>query len=126
MTRRVATAGWKRAAMTAVIAYALVLQTVLLAFGGALHAATLQGPEAIICVEGHEAAPEKAPAEAHHLLCCTLSGHGSAPVGPVPDSVALAHLTPVAFALVPTGATPVANDSPHVLPVGSRAPPHFG
>jgi hypothetical protein len=44
MKHRGFTTGWKRAAVAAALAYALVLQGLLLSLGGALHAAQASGP----------------------------------------------------------------------------------
>jgi hypothetical protein len=125
MKRRGFTTGWKRAAATAVVAYALVLQALLLSFGGALHAAEASGPQAVICAEG-VAGPDHAPAKAHDGLCCTLSCHGAGPAGPLPGFTLLERLAPVAGGMEPSSGPPVLAASSDVLPLGSRAPPRLG
>jgi hypothetical protein len=126
MTFRGFTTGWKRAAVAAVVAYALVLQGLLLSLGGALHAAEASGPQTVICVEGSATGQDRAPAKAHDALCCTLSCHGSTAAGPLPAFSVLKRLAPAVLAIESTGKPAVLRVASHVLPLGSRAPPRLG
>jgi hypothetical protein len=128
MTHRGFTTGWKRAAIAAAVAYALVLQGLLLSLGGALHAAEASGPQAmIICADGAASGQDRgAPAKAHDALCCILSCHSSTAAGPLPAFTALKRPAPTALVIKAAGepaALPVASK---VLPLGSRAPPRLG
>jgi hypothetical protein len=108
------------------MAYAFVLQLLLLSVSGAFHAAQATQPQGIICAQDGSSAPDRAPAKAHEGLCCTVSCHGSAPVGPVPASTAFERLAPMSLiAGVPERPT-LAHLLSNVLPVGSRAPPRLG
>lgn len=118
--------GWKRAAITAAVAYALVLQALLLSFGGAMQAAAAPGPQAFICAPGSESGPGHAPAKAHDGLCCTLSCHGAGSAGPAPALVSFERLAPVAAILETSAEAPVLRLASNVLPLGSRAPPRLG
>ena len=126
MRRRTTAKGWTRAAIAAAIAYAFVLQALLLSVSGAVHAAAAAQPQAIICLQDGSPAPGQSPAKAHENLCCTLSCHGSGAAGPLPGFAVLERIIPVAV----TGDQPA--DRPHlrltsnVLPLGSRAPPRLG
>jgi len=126
MRTRASITGWKRAAVTAVVAYALVLQALLLSFGGALHAAAAQAPQAIVCAQGGESGSDRQPGDPHDALCCVLNCHGSAPAGPAPASAAFERLPPVAAAVELSSGTPFLKPTSHVLPLGPRAPPHSG
>ena len=112
--------------MVAAMAYAFVLQALLLSVGGAFHAAAAAEPQGIICLQDGSSAPDHAPSKAHEDLCCTLSCHGSGPAGAVPAAVILKQVVPIAV----MGDAPA--DAPHlrltsnVLPLGSRAPPRLG
>src|SRR5690606_22441538 len=91
MTGSAFTTGWRRAAIVAVVAYALVLQALAFSFAGALHTADgAELPHAVLCAPGGgQAAPESAPGQAHDGRCCTLACHGPAlSNGPAPASVA--------------------------------------
>jgi hypothetical protein len=127
MMRRVSNVGWKRAVLTALMAYALVLQTLLTSLGGAAHAAETAGLQGILCLpSGGQTQSDHAPAKAHDGLCCTLSCHGAGPAGPAPGAFLPNRLAPVALAEpVPADASVLRLFS-NVLPVGSRAPPRLG
>jgi len=119
--------GWKRAAITAVLAYALALQALLTSLGGALHAGEAHWPQAIICEAGAQSPSNPAPAEAHDVLCCVLSCHGSASsAGPAPVGASVARPVRVAAAGVPYPDTSFPRPASDILPVGSRAPPRLG
>ena len=126
MRRRTTAKGWTRAAIAAAIAYAFVLQALLLSVSGAVHAAASAQPQAVICLQDGAPAPDRSPAKAHGNLCCALSCHGSGAVGPLPGIAVLERIPPVAV----MGGRPA--DQPHlrltstVLPLGSRAPPRLG
>lgn len=126
MKRRGFTAGWKRAAVTAVVAYALALQGLLLSLGGALHAAEASGPQAIICVDGAATGQDRAPAKAHDALCCILSCHGSTAAGPLPAFAVLKRPAPAVLEIKAAGEPAVLRVASKVLPLGSRAPPRLG
>ena len=127
MKRRGFTTGWKRAAVTAVVAYALVLQGLLLSLGGALHAAEASGPQTIICADGAATGQDRgAPAKAHDVLCCTLSCHSSTAAGPVPVFAVLERRSPAALEIKAAGEPAVLRVASKVLPLGSRAPPRLG
>jgi len=120
---------WQRAGIVAALAYALALQALLFAFGGALHAhdALILGPTAILCGEGKGAAPTPdRPAQAHDALCCVLSCGVSATAGALPEVAGLARpaALPRLVAFLP--AEPLLVRSSGFLPVGSRAPPRLG
>jgi hypothetical protein len=125
MTSRGFTTGWKRAAVAAVVAYALALQGLLLSLGGALHAAEASGPQTVICAEGSARSQNSAPAKAHDALCCTLSCHGSA-AGPLPAFSVLKQRILALADIRPSSPFPVHRLASHVLPLGSRAPPRLG
>ncbi len=117
--------GWKRAALTAAIAYALVMQAMLLSLGGALHAAAAE-PQAFICAQDGQTQPDHAPAASHDGLCCILSCHGSGAAGPLPVAAAPVRLAPVGLVTSLPVSSSVSHLSTSVLPVGSRAPPRLG
>lgn len=118
---------WQRAGIVAALAYALALQALLFAFGGALHAqdALIPGPTAILCGQGKGAVPD-APAQAHDALCCVLSCGVSATTGPLPAVAGLERpaALPQTVAFLP--AEPLLVRFSGFLPVGSRAPPRLG
>jgi len=117
---------WKRAAVSAVLAYALALQAVLFAASGALHAAPANLSQAVICLS-EPAAPDHAPGKAHQALCCILTCHGAgAPGGPLPVAASLDRPVAVAAAAGLFRHTPFLRPVSNVLPVGSRAPPRLG
>jgi hypothetical protein len=119
--------GWKRAAVTAAVVYALVLQGLLLSLGGALHAVeAAAGPQTIICAEGSATGQDRAPAKAHDGLCCILGCHGGAAAGPLPVFAALKQRVPAPADIRPSGHFPALRIASHVLPLGSRAPPRLG
>jgi hypothetical protein len=127
MRRRGFTTGWKRVAVTAAVAYALVLQGLLLSLGGALHAAEALGPQPIICAEGTATGQDRgAPAKAHDALCCTLSCHGSAAAGPLPALAVLKRRPPAILEIEAAGGSADLRVASKVLPLGSRAPPRLG
>jgi hypothetical protein len=106
--------------------YAFVLQVLLLSVSGAFHAAQAAQSQGIICTQSGSSGPDHQPAKAHEGLCCTLSCHGSAPVGPVPASTDLKRIEPSSLIAGAPGRPAVSRPSSHVLPVGSRAPPRLG
>jgi hypothetical protein len=126
MRHRVTVAGWKHAVLTALMAYALVLQTTLLSLGAAAHAAEAAGPQAILCASKGLTQSDHSPATAHDGLCCILGCHGAGPSGPAPEIASIERLAPV-LRDAPAPADPsITHPSSDVLPVGSRAPPHLG
>ena len=126
MTRKGPRTGWTRAAIVAVMAYAFVLQALLLSVGGAFHAAAAADAQGIICFQDGSSAPDHGPKKAHENLCCTLSCHGSGAAGPAPIAAVPDRIAPTA------GSGNRIVDPPHlrltsdVLPLGSRAPPRLG
>ena len=126
MRRRTSAQGWKRAAIAAVMAYAFVLQALLLSASGAIHTAAAAAPQGIICVQDGSSAPEHSPAKDHGILCCSLSCHGSGPAGPAPAATILDRVVPVAVASVRSPDRPRLRLTSDVLPLGSRAPPRLG
>lgn len=126
MTRMASRTGWTRAALVAAMAYAFVLQMLLLPIGDALHAATIASAQGIICVQDGSSAPDHSPAKAHDGLCCLAGCHGSGPAGPVPGSHVVERLAPVALVAGTFGNSSVLNLTSNVLPLGSRAPPRLG
>lgn len=125
MRRRISAQGWTRAAIAVVMAYAFVLQALLLSVSGAVHAAAAE-PQGIICLQDGASAPDHSPAQAHKNLCCTLSCHGSGAAGPVPAATILDRVVPLAVASVPSPDRPGLRLTSNVLPLGSRAPPRLG
>jgi len=126
MRRRTSVQGWTRAAIAAVMAYAFVLQALLLSVSGAVHAAAATEPLGIICLQDGSPAPEHSPAKDHANLCCTVSCHGSGAAGPAPVSVVLKRIAPFVVAGVLTADPPRLRLTSNVLPLGSRAPPRLG
>ena len=126
MRRRTSAQGWTRAVIAAVMAYAFVLQALLLSVSGAVHAATLAEPQGIICLQDDSAAPDHPPAKDHGSLCCTLSCHGSGPVGPTPAAAILDRVAPLAVTGLRTANSAQLRLTSNVLPLGSRAPPRLG
>jgi hypothetical protein len=130
MTRKGPRTGWTRAAIVAVMAYAFVLQALLLSVGGAFHAAAAAEVQGIICVQDGSSdglsAPDHGPKKAHETLCCTLSCHGSGVAGPVPLTSLLDRFAPVAVANQRPAGPPHLRLTSDVLPLGSRAPPRLG
>jgi hypothetical protein len=128
MAGRASMTGWKRAVLTAVLAYALVLQALAFSFGGALHAAAAGLPQAVLCAPGTaDSAPDPASDKGHDVLCCTLACHGQAsPTGPVPAAAALDRPFHISAADPEPYEAPFLRLSSSILPVGSRAPPHIG
>lgn len=126
MTHWASITGWKRAALAATIAYALVLQAMLLSLGGALHVARAGEPQAILCAQDGRTSSDHAPAGSHDGLCCILGCHGAGPAGPAPVSVSLLRLAPVSLETRLPVTVPTLRLSSNVLPVGSRAPPRLG
>lgn len=115
-----------RAVIAAVMAYAFVLQALLISASGAVHAAAAGDPLGIICLQDGSSAPDHSPGKAHQNLCCTLSCHGSGPAGPVPLAVLLDRLAPLAVASDRRADPPQLRLTSNVLPLGSRAPPRLG
>jgi len=126
MRRRASTQGWTRAAFAAVMAYAFVMQALLLSVSGALHAAAAAQPQGIICLQDGSSAPDHAPAKAHDTLCCTVSCHGSAAAGPAPSVAMPVRWAPEALAGNRPAPSPRLTLTSTVLPLGSRAPPRLG
>ncbi|MBF9197522.1 hypothetical protein [Microvirga terrestris] len=126
MRRRTSAQGWTRAAIAAVMAYAFVLQALLLSVSGAVHAASAADPLGIICLQDGSSAPDHSPANDHGSLCCTLSCHGSGAAGPGPAAVLRGRIAPPAVASVRTAGSPRLRLTSNVLPLGSRAPPRLG
>lgn len=126
MTRRSTRTGWARAAIVAVMAYGFVLQALLLAVGGAVHAAAAAEGQEIICIQQGSSAPDHGPKKVHESLCCTLSCHGSGAAGPVPATVIPGRVAPVVAANDRPAAAPHLRLTSDVLPLGSRAPPRRG
>jgi len=126
MMRKVTITGWRRAVLAALMAYALVLQAVLVSLGGAAHAAQAAGPQGVLCLQGGQNQPDRAPAQAHDGLCCTLSCHGAGPAGPAPEFVPAERLAPAALDRRMPADLSAARRFSNVLPVGSRAPPRLG
>ena len=115
-----------RAAIVAAMAYAFVLQMLLLPIGGALHAATMTGAQGILCAQDGSAAPDDSPTKAHDGLCCLASCHGSSAAGAAPNPIVLERLAPVDIVASTPGGPSILNPSSNVLPLGSRAPPRLG
>jgi hypothetical protein len=126
MRRRTSAQGWTRAAIAAVMAYAFVLQALLLSVSGAVHAAAAADPLGIICLQDGSPASDPSPTKDHASLCCTLSCHGSGPAGPVPAAVILERIAPLAVVSVRAADPPRLRLTSNVLPLGSRAPPRLG
>ena len=126
MTRRAPRTGWTRAAIVAVMAYAFVLQSLLLSVSGAFHAAAAAEAQGIICVQDGSSIPDHSPTKAHENLCCTLSCHGSGSAGPVPLAVVLEQIAPLAVTGDQPGDPTRLRLTSDVLPLGSRAPPRLG
>ncbi|KLK89848.1 hypothetical protein AA309_29115 [Microvirga vignae] len=126
MMRKGTIMAFKRAVLTALMAYALVLQTILVSLSGAAHAAEAAGRQGILCLEYGRTQPDHGPATTHDGLCCTLSCHGTGPSGPAPETAsAERRLDPVALSVrAPVDAFLIRLSS-NVLPVGSRAPPRL-
>ena len=127
MRRRPPARSWTHAAIAVAMAYAFVLQVLLLSVSGGFHVAAASDARGVICLQdGASAGPDHAPAQAHDGLCCIASCHGPALAGPAPGAVLFERLAPVAVAgLVPDG-PPHLRLTSDVLPVGSRAPPRLG
>jgi hypothetical protein len=126
MTKWASITGWKRVALAALLAYALVLQTVLLSLAGAFHAVAAAGPEGVLCLQDGQTAPEHSPAASHDSMCCIVSCHGSGPAGPAPVVVSLIRFEPVSAEAAQPSVSPATAPSPKILPLGSRAPPRLG
>jgi hypothetical protein len=108
------------------MAYAFVLQALLLSVSGAFHAAAAAQPQGIICLQDGSTAPDQGPKKAHENLCCTLSCHGSGAAGPAPAAVILDRIAPIAVTGDGIAETPHLRLTSNVLPLGSRAPPRLG
>ncbi|EIM29172.1 hypothetical protein [Microvirga lotononidis] len=126
MTRRAPRTPWTRAAIVAVMAYAFVLQALLLSVSGAFHTAVAAETQEIICLQDGSSAPDHGPTKAHQNLCCTLSCHGPGMTGPVPDTALPGRIAPVAAADEMPAEAPHLRLTSNVLPLGSRAPPRRG
>lgn len=134
MMSRVQAIGWKRAAVTAIAAYALVVQALLLSFGGALHAAPADAPQGILCSWDSKLAPndkpvpdEPSPAKPHDGLCCILGcGHSAGAAGLAPAAAEIERPLPVLVVAGLSREAPFLRLASNVLPVGSRAPPRLG
>jgi hypothetical protein len=108
------------------MAYAFVLQALLLSISGAFHAAAAAEVQGIICVQDGSSAPDHSPTKAHENLCCTLSCHGSSPAGPTPVAVILERIGPAVATESRSAEPPHLRLTSDVLPLGSRAPPRLG
>lgn len=126
MTKRGHSIGWKRVALAALLAYALVLQTVLLSLAGATHAVAAAGPEGVLCLQDGQTAPKHSPAAAHDGLCCLVGCHGAGPAGPAPANVSLVRFGPVGIGAAQPLISSASVPPLPILPLGSRAPPRFG
>jgi hypothetical protein len=126
MRCRTSAQGWTRAAIAAVMAYAFVLQALLLSVSGAVHAAAAAETVGIICLQDGSSAPDPSSAKDHGNLCCTVSCHGSGAAGPAPVAVILGRIAPLTVADVRTVDPPRLPLTSDVLPLGSRAPPRLG
>ncbi|WP_201834175.1 hypothetical protein [Microvirga zambiensis] len=126
MSGRASRTVWTRAAIAAVMAYAFVLQLVLLSVSGAFHAAAAAEAQGIICVQDGSSAPDHDPKKAHEALCCTLSCHSPGAAGPAPAAAILGRIAPVAMATELLGDAFDLRLTSTVLPLGSRAPPRLG
>ena len=126
MGRRASARGWTHAAIAAVMAYAFVMQVLLLSMSGAVHAAAAAQPQAIICLQDGSPAPDGSPAKTHGNLCCSLSCHGSGSAGPPPGTAVLERIVPVAVIGDQPAHPPQLRLTSNVLPLGSRAPPRLG
>ncbi len=127
MTDRAFMKGWKRAPIVAVLAYALVLQALAFAFGGALHAGAANLPQAVFCESGDLSAHGDSPSKAHDTLCCIVSCHASGSLsGPVPVVASFGPMLPILETVGLSHPRPVLRLASNVLPVGSRAPPRLG
>ncbi|WP_262271443.1 MULTISPECIES: hypothetical protein [Microvirga] len=126
MTRRGPRSAWTRAAIVAAMAYAFVLQALLLSVSGAFHVAAAAEAQGIICIQDGSSGPDHGPKKAHETLCCTLSCHGSTAAGPAPAAAVLERIAPVAAPAGPSAGTPHLGLTSNVLPLGSRAPPGLG
>lgn len=126
MTRRVSITPFQRAVLTALMAYALVLQAVLVSLSGAAHAAQAAGPQGIHCLPDGRTQPDPAPSKSHDGLCCTLSCHGPGPAGPAPASVLVERLALLRREAPAPAVSPDPRIPSRILPVGPRAPPRLG
>lgn len=126
MTKRASITGWKRVALAATLAYALVLQTVLLSLAGASHAVAAVGREGVLCLQDGQTMPEHPPAAPHDGLCCLVGCHGSGSAGPAPVAASLIRFKPVQVEAVQPAVSSASLPSPKILPLGSRAPPRLG
>jgi hypothetical protein len=126
MRRRTSAQGWTHTAIAVVMAYAFVLQALLLSVSGAVHAAAAAETVGIICLQDGSSAPDHSPAKDHANLCCTLSCHGSGPAGSVPAAVIVGRIAPLAVASSRVADLPRLRLTSNVLPLGSRAPPRLG
>jgi hypothetical protein len=121
--------GWKRTTLAAMLAYALALQGVLLALGGAMHVQAADLPETVLCVEANGGGPTHQPGpldSADHALCCIVGcTAGIAISGPLPVAAALRMRFPAPLDLRPAAALPAPVIAPSLPPVGSRAPPRL-
>jgi len=126
MRRRTSAQGWTRAAIAAVMAYAFVLQALLLSASGAVHAAAAAETVGIICLQDGSPGPDHSPATAHEALCCALSCHGSGSAGPAPMAAILERIAPPATSGSRAADLPQPRLTSDVLPLGSRAPPRLG
>jgi len=126
MTKRASITGWKRVALAALLAYALVLQTLLLSLAGASHAVAAAGPEGVLCLQDGQTVPKHSPAASHDSLCCLVGCHGSGSAGPAPVAASLIRFEPVSAEAAQPAGSSASLPSPKILPLGSRAPPRLG
>src|SRR4051794_6610146 len=126
MIRKAPRTRWTRTAIVVVMAYAFVLQALLLSVGGAFHTALAADAQGIICLQDGSSAPDHGPTKAHQNLCCTLSCHGAGMAGPVPVTAVPGRIAPVVAADERPAKPPHLRLTSNVLPLGSRAPPRLG
>ncbi|WP_114943614.1 DUF2946 family protein [Microvirga calopogonii] len=126
MTRRAPRTGWTHTAIVAVMAYAFVLQALLLSVSGAFHTAAAAEAQEIICLQDGSTAPDHGPKKAHQNFCCTLGCHGAGMAGPVPATAVPEQIAPAAAADERPAELPDLRLTSNVLPLGSRAPPRLG
>ena len=128
MTERATIGSWKRTALAVMLAYALALQGLLLALGGAMHAQASTLPEqTVLCLQGSGGDPSHDPATTDHGICCLAACvGGTGPIGPTPAFTSLQPLRSLVSEVRPTVVPARDSVKSAVLPVGSRAPPRLG
>ena len=121
---------WKRAAITAVIAYGLALQAILLPFGGLRQAQSAPFEHGIICLQdaaGQARDDAESRSKPHGMLCCTWGCFQKAAfAGPIPPFALIPAFGRFWTAAGPHPVPAVLASSLDVLPLGARAPPRLG